>query len=68
MSEWPKPLTYDLPYSAPEMGFPHTRTTQVVPADLARELYEAIEHHASDFRPSKRLRDALARYEAEVGK
>lgn len=81
MAEWPKSLVYDLPVSRPEMGFPHTRTVQVIPADLGVELYEALrlsiesvmgtdqaQLQAEYERRIEQIDAALVRYEREVGK
>lgn len=49
-------------------GDPDREEIPLIPADLGRELYEALKGWtAADLRAAKRTWDALARYECEVG-
>lgn len=56
MNEWPKQRFQQGSMTDEEANI------LVVPADLARELYEAAKSYPRD----KRLSDAIARYEREV--
>lgn len=75
MKEWPKKLPVEVDLGD---GAYSTDKVEVIPADLGRELYEALTAAVAEleleFSPTRggwpeyaAMQDALARYEREVG-
>ena len=82
MAEWPKAISgpcsacggwgdkesHGCDDHGPWVGLPGERTrVEVIPADLGRELYEALRYYDDHHHPDSVLA-ALARYEREVGR
>lgn len=62
MSEWPK---------TPQDAFEDGNVMEVIPADLAQQLYEALKRVKAEWISVECWRevdDAIARFEREVGK
>ena len=59
MNEWPKFF-----WDAPRLG---AKVHEVIPADLGRELYDALQLFPASY-VGGQVRAALRRYEREVGR